>query len=69
MVHRLGHAHDLISDLPNGGIDLPIGINHFADEDASDGPVFPPYRLAEGCPVPDVQSPREGHRLVSGSGH
>lgn len=65
-VHRLGHAHDLISDLPNGGIDLPIGVNHFADEDASDGPVTVQFlspsagrtMSSAGCPVPDKATVR-----------
>jgi len=35
----LGHAQDLISDLPNNGIGCPIGVGHFAEEDAVQYPV------------------------------
>ena len=35
----LAHAQDLISDLPNNGIGCPIGVGHFAEEDAVQYPV------------------------------
>jgi hypothetical protein len=40
MAHGLCHAHHLISDLPNDGIDRSIGFGHFPDEHTGKDPIL-----------------------------